>query len=50
MSGVLRVRREDGGIEAIQRWWVYRVAGGKVAAAGSHGSRVDAVRDARAGL
>jgi hypothetical protein len=49
VSGVLRVRREDGGIDAIQRWWVYRVAGAKVAAAGSHGSRVDAVRDARGG-
>jgi ketosteroid isomerase-like protein len=48
VSGVLRLRREDGGVEAIHRWWVYRVAGGKIAAAGSHGSRVDAVRDARA--
>jgi len=48
VSGALRLRREDGGVEAIHRWWVYRVAGGKIAAAGSHGSRVDAVRDARA--
>ena len=47
VSGVLRVRREEGGVEAIQRWWVYRVIGGKVTAAGSHGSRADAVRDAR---
>jgi len=47
VSGVLRVRREDGGVEAIQRWWVYRVAGGKVTAAGSQGSRADAVRDTR---
>jgi ketosteroid isomerase-like protein len=47
VSGVLRVRREDGGVEAIQRWWVYRVVGGKVTAAGSQGSRADAVRDAR---
>jgi ketosteroid isomerase-like protein len=48
VSGVLRLRREDGGVEAIQRWWVYRVAGGKIAAAGSHGSRVEAMRGARA--
>jgi ketosteroid isomerase-like protein len=48
VSGVLHVRREDGGVEAIQRWWVYRVAGGKIAAAGSHASRVDAMRGARA--
>ena len=48
VSGVLRVRREDGGVDAIQRWWVYRVAAGKVAAARSHDSRADAVRDARA--
>jgi ketosteroid isomerase-like protein len=48
VSGVLRLRREDGGVEAIQRWWVYRVTGGKIAAAGSHGSRVEAMRGARA--
>jgi ketosteroid isomerase-like protein len=48
VSGVLRLRREDGGVETIQRWWVYRVAGGKVAAADSHGSRVEAMRGARA--
>jgi ketosteroid isomerase-like protein len=47
VSGVLRVRRDDGSVEAIQRWWVYRVAGGKIAAAGSHASRGDALRDAR---
>jgi len=47
VSGVLRVRRDDGSVEAIRRWWVYRVAGGKVAAAGSHASRGDALRDAR---
>jgi ketosteroid isomerase-like protein len=47
VSGALRVRRDDGGVEAVQRWWVYRLAGGKVAAADSHGSRGDAIRDAR---
>jgi ketosteroid isomerase-like protein len=49
VSGALRLRGEDGGVEAIQRWWVYRVAGGKIAAAGSHDSRANAMRDARAG-
>jgi ketosteroid isomerase-like protein len=49
VSGALRLRREDGGVEVIQRWWVYRVAGGKIAAAGSHDSRANALRDARAG-
>jgi hypothetical protein len=34
-------------VEAIQRWWVYRVAGGKIEAAGSHDSRANAMRDAR---
>ena len=48
VSGALRVRREDGGVEAIQRWWVYRVAGGKIATAGSHDSRANALCDARA--
>jgi ketosteroid isomerase-like protein len=48
VSGVLRLRREDGGVEATQCWWVYRVTGGKVAAAGSHDSRASALRDARA--
>jgi ketosteroid isomerase-like protein len=48
VSGALRVRREDGGVEAIHRWWVYRVAGGKIAAAASYGSRGDAMRGARA--
>jgi ketosteroid isomerase-like protein len=47
VSGALRLRGQDGGVEAIQRWWVYRVIGGKVTAAGSHGSRADAVRNAR---
>ena len=49
VSGALRLRGEDGGVEAIQRWWVYRVVGGKIAAAGSHDSRAGALRDARAG-
>jgi ketosteroid isomerase-like protein len=49
VRGALRLRRDDGGAEAIQRWWVYRVAGGKIAAAGSHDSRANAMRDARAG-
>jgi len=48
VSGVLRVRRKDDGVQNIQRWWVYRVADGKVASAGSHSSRADALRDARA--
>jgi ketosteroid isomerase-like protein len=48
VSGVLRVRRKDDGVQNIQRWWVYRVADGKVAGAGSHGNRADALRDARA--
>ncbi len=48
VSGVLRLRREDGGVETIQRWWLYRVTGGKIAAAGSHGSRLEAMRGARA--
>jgi ketosteroid isomerase-like protein len=49
VSGALRLRREDGGVEAIQRWWVYRVAVGKIAAVASHDSRANALRDARAG-
>jgi hypothetical protein len=32
----------------MEGWWVYRVTGGKIAAAGSHGSRVEAMRGARA--
>jgi ketosteroid isomerase-like protein len=48
VSGVLRVSSKDDGVQNIQRWWVYRVTGGKVAGAGSHGSRADALRDARA--
>jgi ketosteroid isomerase-like protein len=49
VSGALRLRGADGGVEAIQRWWVYRVVGGKIAAVGSHDSRASALRDARAG-
>jgi ketosteroid isomerase-like protein len=49
VSGVLRVRAGDGQVGAMQRWWVYRVTGGKVAAAGSHDTRADALRDARSG-
>jgi ketosteroid isomerase-like protein len=49
VSGALRLRREDGGVEAIQRWWVYGVAGGKIATVESHDSRASALRDARAG-
>jgi ketosteroid isomerase-like protein len=48
VNGVLRLRREDGGTDAIRRWWVYRVADGKIAAASSHASRFDAMHDARA--
>ncbi len=48
VSGVLRVRVGDGRVAPMQRWWVYRVTEGKVAAAGSHGTRADALRDARA--
>lgn len=48
VSGALRVRRPDGVVESIQRWWVYRVADGRLASAVSHASREDACRDARA--
>jgi hypothetical protein len=42
VSGVPRLRHADGSVEAIQRWWVYRVAHGKIAAAGSHCTRAEA--------
>ena len=48
VSGALRLRREDGGIELVQRWWVYRLAQGQVASVASHTSRHDACLDARA--
>ena len=48
VSGALRLRREDGGIELVQRWWVYRLAQGQVASVASHTSRHDACVDARA--
>jgi hypothetical protein len=43
------LRRKDGGVEAIRRWWVYRVAGGTIATVESHDSRANALRGARAG-
>ena len=48
VSGALRLRRPDGASESIQRWWVYRVAQGRIASVVSHASRDDACRDARA--
>jgi ketosteroid isomerase-like protein len=48
VSGALHVRRPDGAAQSVQRWWVYRVAGGLVASVVSHASRDDACRDARA--
>jgi SnoaL-like domain len=48
VSGALRLRREDGAVEPVQRWWVYRVAHGQIASVVSHASRDDACRDARA--
>ena len=48
VSGALCLRREAGGIESVQRWWVYRVAQGQVASVASHTSRHDACLDARA--
>jgi ketosteroid isomerase-like protein len=48
VSGALRLRREGGAVESVQRWWVYRVAHGQVASVVSHASRDDACRDARA--
>jgi ketosteroid isomerase-like protein len=48
VSGALRLRRDDGGLEALHRWWVYRVSHERIAAARSHSSRADALRDARA--
>ena len=47
VSGALRVRRGDGAVELVRRWWVYRVADGHVASAASHTSRHDACLDAR---
>jgi ketosteroid isomerase-like protein len=47
VSGALRLRREDGAIESVRRWWVYRVTDGQVASAASHTSRHDACLDAR---
>jgi ketosteroid isomerase-like protein len=47
VSGALRLRREEGAAQTVQRWWVYRVVDGKVASVASHASRDDACRDAR---
>ncbi len=47
VSGALRLRREDGAVESVRRWWVYRVTDGQVASAASHTSRHDACLDAR---
>jgi ketosteroid isomerase-like protein len=47
VSGALSVRREDGAVESVRRWWVYRVAHGQVASVASHTSRHDACLDAR---
>ena len=47
VSGALRLRREDGVAQTVQRWWVYRVVHGKVASVASHASRDEACRDAR---
>ena len=41
-------QRENGAIESVQRWWVYRVTEGRVASVASHASRHDACLDARA--
>jgi hypothetical protein len=48
VSGALRLRRLDGAVESVQRWWVYRVANGMIASVASHASRDGACRDARA--
>ena len=48
VSGALRLKRGGGATEAVQRWWVYRVAQGRLASVASHSSRDDACRDARA--
>jgi ketosteroid isomerase-like protein len=48
VSGTLRLRRQDGAPESVQRWWVYRVANGLIASVVSHASRDDGCRDARA--
>jgi ketosteroid isomerase-like protein len=47
VSGALSLRRTDGNAETVQRWWVYRLAQGKVAFVASHTSRDDAFHDAR---
>jgi SnoaL-like domain len=47
VSGALSLRRTGGNAETVQRWWVYRVAQGKVASVASHTSRDDAYHDAR---
>src|SRR3954469_17320854 len=47
VSGALRLRRGGDGGDTAQRWWVYELRDGKVAAASSHGSRADALREAR---
>jgi limonene-1,2-epoxide hydrolase len=47
VSGALRLRRGGDVVDTVQRWWVYEVLDGKVAAASSHASRADALREAR---
>jgi ketosteroid isomerase-like protein len=47
VSGALRLRRQDGAVESVRRWWVYRVTDGQVASVASHTSRHDACLDAR---
>jgi ketosteroid isomerase-like protein len=47
VSGALFVRRDPPRITTLQRWWVYRMRDGKVAAAGSHHNRGEALLDAR---
>ena len=48
VSGALRLGRTNGATDTVQRWWVYRVARGRIAAVASHASRDEACRDARA--
>jgi ketosteroid isomerase-like protein len=47
VSGALCLRRDDDATDTVQRWWVYRMANGKVTSAASHTTRDDACRDAR---
>jgi ketosteroid isomerase-like protein len=47
VSGALLVRRHPQRVTTMQRWWVYRVRDGKIATAGSHLNRAEAVLDAR---